>query len=1713
LDGSSDLVVPSGVEFVANTPRTFDNITIGGTVSVDSNWDAEDYKVDFAATGDIAINNGGIINVNDKGYGRGQGPGAGVSGSEGAGGGAYGGNGGDGRARAGGEAYGSYSAPDRLGSGGGDYNNHAGYGGGAVKLVSGGTITVDGTITANGGHGYDDNYHVSGGGSGGSIWLVADTLAGVGSLYANGGGAENDDRDGGGGSGGRIAFHYNTDNSSFTNLFASGDVINGGDAASQSGGAGTIFKKSNTDTYGHLIIDNSNVSWSPSEDRVAMNVIDDGAVFDSVLIRNKANVVAEGTFTATDLTLGDDGWLFVEPEKTINYTNLSWDGGFITDNGGNIALLDDEPDFTVPTNSTFYANSPRTFSSLTIDGLVTHSPNTDTEVYKIDYIVNGDVLISPSGDINLDSKGYSDGNGPGAGINGANGAGGGGYGGAGGDGQTTAGGVVYGDETAPDRLGSAGGQYNYHAGHGGGAVKIIATGDMTVNGDIRTNGGHGYDDNYHVSGGGSGGSIWLSADTFMGTGNLYANGGGAENDDRDGGGGGGGRIAIYYALNNSSLNDVQVNGGVPNGSASAGEVGTIFFGGKSADPINLRQFKSDGTTAVAKGANIDEGTMVLTFQVQDGDDSDVLTPEVEFVDLSTSFNDVATNIGDDVVYSGSIVTASVTIDALADSESYHWQARSCDQSGLCSNWVSYGNNAETEADVGVVLNTDPNTPTIPESSFFINGQFTNSTQPELGFVLTDPNSLDSVKYQIQIDDNDDFSSPVADYSSVLATQGTRSFTVGQAVGSGSYSSGEEGQELITGNYYWRVRTIDDKDGQSDWATASGSPAFRIDQSRPDNATNMTMKAHDESLITYNVDDDTTWFSNNDLYFSWDAGTDAEGVKGYCVYLGTDSEGDPATQKGLLGDSPVSTTGTTCEFITDQISIDFSSSALRSYEWLSSSNSLYYFKVKTVDVANNIFVGADDTNLISFYFDNTAPENVAAISAPSGSFSNTADMYFTWPTIVGQAGTDAHSGILGFQYAINTQSNWIGGTTDPNTGLDYYSLGETQPFYLSGDDQDQIQLGQNIVYFRTLDLAGNNSGLRTAYINYGGEAPDFEEGDQVAVTPTQSEENNFAFVWPEADASAGRSVASYYYMINTPPPVSYATITSNSATYIATTENTVEAASIPGLRKGANTIYVVAVDDAGNYSPTNTISATFYLKSEIPDPPANLTVSDSSIKDASIWRAALVWSEPDYTGTGDLTYHVQRSSDAETWAEITNTTGLAHIDTVDESQRYYWRVGTTDNSDESIAAPSYSSAVSIIPKGTYTVPPDLTSGPAASSITTTKSTISWTTSRTGDSKISYGLASGNYFDSEAANSDHVTEHSIELNNLSPGTTYYYKARWTDEDGNTGESDEKTFETEPPPEVKDVSISSLGVSSGILNFTTENATKAKIYYGTTTSFGGVKEIATSKLETSYSVEIDKLEDGTKYYFRINTFDEEDEEYEGTILDFTTMPRPRVSGVRVQQVANTAQSSLLVTWESNTDISSVVTYYPVNNPALIRDVVDLNLQSGEHQMLIKGLFPDTSYVIRVSGKDIIGNQAVSDNLTITTSADSRAPMISELTIEGANSPQVNSTAQTTTSQLIVSWDTDEPATSQVEYGEGSGEEYSQLSQEDQDLSYNHVVIISGLTPSKVYHLRAISRDSAGNESKSIDTVTITPKATDNAFDLVITNLKEAFGFLGNL
>ncbi|HEY5915056.1 MAG TPA: hypothetical protein VJA21_31060, partial [Verrucomicrobiae bacterium] len=192
--------------------------------------------LDLTVLGNTFVASNALISVDAKGFARATGPGAGLSTNDIGSGAGYGAQGGSSSMLPGGAAYGSAERPVDFGSGGGSGYGTLGAGsegGGALRLSVGGTLTLDGTISANGNHGLQDN---AGGGSGGSVLILAHTLDGAGIMRANGGAGEV--FQGGGGAGGRIALYARTNN--FT-----GEVVASGAPGWAWGEGGTIFASTN----------------------------------------------------------------------------------------------------------------------------------------------------------------------------------------------------------------------------------------------------------------------------------------------------------------------------------------------------------------------------------------------------------------------------------------------------------------------------------------------------------------------------------------------------------------------------------------------------------------------------------------------------------------------------------------------------------------------------------------------------------------------------------------------------------------------------------------------------------------------------------------------------------------------------------------------------------------------------------------------------------------------------------------------------------------------------------------------------------------------------------------------------------------------------------------------------------------------------------------------------------------------------------------------------------------------------------------------------------------------------------------------------------------------------------------------------------------------------------------------------------------------------
>jgi hypothetical protein len=227
-----DLVVSNRAQAYPGGTLVFGSLTTSPETVLTHGKGQEAFRA--VVLGDAMI--GGAIDVNGRGYpvGTDPGPGAGGVREWAAGGAGHGGVGGGGRTgAAGGLDYGTASEPISWGSQGGAGNGgQGGHGGGAVHLIVGGTLTLEGSITANGLNGTADN---SGGGSGGSILISSRTLAGAGVLSATGGSGEW--VDGGGGAGGRIALYRTAE--SFT-----GKVEVGGGGGFARGGDGTLHRGS-----------------------------------------------------------------------------------------------------------------------------------------------------------------------------------------------------------------------------------------------------------------------------------------------------------------------------------------------------------------------------------------------------------------------------------------------------------------------------------------------------------------------------------------------------------------------------------------------------------------------------------------------------------------------------------------------------------------------------------------------------------------------------------------------------------------------------------------------------------------------------------------------------------------------------------------------------------------------------------------------------------------------------------------------------------------------------------------------------------------------------------------------------------------------------------------------------------------------------------------------------------------------------------------------------------------------------------------------------------------------------------------------------------------------------------------------------------------------------------------------------------------------------
>jgi hypothetical protein len=192
----------------------------------------------------------------------------------------------------------------------------------------------------------------------------------------------------------------------------------------------------------------------------------------------------------------------------------------------------------------------------------------------------------------------------------------------------------------------------------------------------------------------------------------------------------------------------------------------------------------------------------------------------------------------------------------------------------------------------------------------------------------------------------------------------------------------------------------------------------------------------------------------------------------------------------------------------------------------------------------------------------------------------------------------------------------------------------------------------------------------------------------------------------------------------------------------------------------------------------------------------------------------------------------------------------------------------------------------------------------------------------------------------------------------------------------------------------------------------------------------------------------------------------------------PRVEISGL----AARAGAGEIHVTFRTDRPAFAGLDAWPTGRPGDRRSAGPRDLPGTEFAVLLSGLAPDTEYTFRVTASD--GPRL---DRAVARSPDRTVRTLRRLAISRVDVRPGDTTA-------AVTWRTDLPADSRVEYGRGDEYEASKTNVSER-ARHAHEVRVGGLVPGASYRLRVVARDAAGQaEETRSDAVSFRTAAARN-------------------
>lgn len=308
--------------------------------------------------------------------------------------------------------------------------------------------------------------------------------------------------------------------------------------------------------------------------------------------------------------------------------------------------------------------------------------------------------------------------------------------------------------------------------------------------------------------------------------------------------------------------------------------------------------------------------------------------------------------------------------------------------------------------------------------------------------------------------------------------------------------------------------------------------------------------------------------------------------------------------------------------------------------------------------------------------------------------------------------------------------------------------------------------------------------------------------------------------------------------------------------------------------------------------------------------------------------------------------------------------------------------------------------SIIPCNGTTTPPSTSNDTAAptlssinTSVTDTSAVVTWITNELANAKVYFSTTTPVNLTSASVLTNGVfqTGHSLSLTGLIADTIYRFVVESKDQSGNTATSSEHAFTTSASadtvaPIITAISIGNIGTSTATISWTTNEAAKSKVYYGTTTPLNTSTALNKSDatLVVSHSMILTGLTPNTMHFFRVESTDASNNTTLASETSFTTAALPvDTTGPVISAVsAAPASTTARITWTTD-ELSKSKVYYGTTTPLSLvsaNNATDVSLVTS-HTIDLTSLATSTTFFYVVESKDAANNVSTSTESSFVT------------------------------------------------------------------------------------------------------------------------------------